>query len=574
MSMKRLLRAIVIILMAVLITGCGQNAGSDSGGATGSDPGNATASGTEDSAPKDIVILFTSDMHCGVDQGWTLAGIQQIRDTLQKDGTPVLLVDNGDAIQGAPIGMLSNGKAVADLMNEMGYDAVIPGNHEFDYGMDDFLSIAENAKCPYISCNFNKEGELVFDPYVIKEAGDKKVAFVGVTTPTTITSSTPLYFQDESGEFIYDFMQKDRTGQEVYDAIQKSVDAARAEGADYVILLGHLGMYSYTAPWDYASVVANTSGIDAVLDGHSHDVEQAAVKNKDGVSVPRGACGTKLENIGWCRISGTDDSISIGLYRWENDVSAMKLLGLDNDMSHAVSDAMADIDEKVSEVVGKTPFELTIYDPEQTNENGDPIRIVRVAETNMGDLITDAFRDQTGADIAIIGGGAVRAAIQPGEFTIGDILNVMPFSEDLCVAEVTGQQILDALEFGSHRLPNEFGSFLQVSGLTYEIDMSVPSSCTTDDDGLFSGVAGERRVRNVLVGGEPIDPDKKYTVVSIAYTMKEQGNGMSMFHEEDVVSSVMIDNEAVMNYIEGTLGGVVGEEYSDPYGQGRIVAVE
>jgi 2',3'-cyclic-nucleotide 2'-phosphodiesterase (5'-nucleotidase family) len=172
------------------------------------------------------------------------------------------------------------------------------------------------------------------------------------------------------------------------------------------------------------------------------------------------------------------------------------------------------------------------------------------------------------------GGGTIRADIPKGEFTKGDVMSVMPFNEDLCVAEVTGQQILDALEWGVHKMPNDFGGFMQVSGMSYEIDMSVPDSCTADANGLFSGVEGERRVKNVMIGDKPVDPAGTYTLASDSYHLKEQGDGLTMFSEEDVVRTVMIDNEAVMKYIEETLGGVVGEEYADPYGQGRIVATE
>ena len=560
-----ILLALIMSFCMICLAGCSQNSSSTD---------DADAAAEETAATGDIVVLFTSDVHCGVDQGWGYAGLQQIRDTLEAKGDQVLLVDNGDAIQGEPIGTLSDGKAVAELMSKAGYDAAIPGNHEFDYGMDNFLEIAGNSTFPYICCNLIKDGETVLEPYMIFDKGGKKVAFIGVTTPTTITSSTPKYFQDENGNFIYDFLQADKTGQAVYDAIQKSADDARAEGADYVILLGHLGMIAADKPWDYASVAANTSGIDAILDGHSHDYEQVMVKNKDGVEIPRSACGTKMKSIGWLRISSGDGSVTTGLYDWNNDISAAELLGLDNEMSKAVAASMKDVDKQLAEVIGKTTVDLTIYDPEAETDDGQPVRLVRRAETNLADLVADSFRDQTGADVAIVGGGTVRADIKAGEVTRGDVLSVMPFTEDLCVAEVTGQQILDALEWGVHKMPDEFGGFMQVSGMSYEIDMSIPSACTEDENGLFAEVDGERRVKNVKIGDEPIDPAGKYRLASDKYHLAEQGDGFTMFGEDDIVSSVMVDNEATMKYIEESLKGVVGEEYADPYGTGRITAVE
>lgn len=570
--MKNKFKQITAILLALIMSfcmlclaGCSQNS-------SGTDDTDTAAE--ETAASGDIVVLFTSDVHCGVDQGWGYAGLEQIRNTLEAKGDQVLMVDNGDAIQGEAIGTLSSGKAVAELMDKAGYDVAIPGNHEFDYGMENFLEIAGNSTFPYICCNLMKDGATVLEPYMVFDKGGKKIAFIGVTTPRTITSSTPKYFQDENGNFIYDFLQADKTGQAVYDAIQKSADNARAEGADYVILLGHLGMYAADAPWDYASVAENTSGIDAILDGHSHDSDQVKVKNKDGAEIPRSACGTKMKSIGWLRISGEDGSITTGLYNWNNDVSATELLGLDNDMSKAVAASMEDVEKKLAKVIGKTTVDLTIFDPKTVTDEGQPVRLVRRAETNLADLVTDAYRAQTGADVAIAGGGTIRADIPAGDITKGDVLSAMPFTEDLCVCEVTGQQILDALEWGVHKMPDEFGGFMQVSGMSYEIDMSVPSSCTADENGLFAGVDGERRVKNVMVGDKPIDPAGTYTLASDLYHITEQGDGFTMFSEENVVRTVMVDNESVMKYIEETLNGVVGEEYADPYGHGRITAVE
>ncbi len=521
----------------------------------------------------DAVILFTSDVHCGVDQGFGYAGLAGIRDYLVSSGDAVILVDNGDNIQGEPIGTMTKGADLVDLMGQMGYSLAIPGNHEFDYGMDQFLKLAGSAKFEYISCNFNHEGELVFKPYEIKDLGGAKIAFVGVTTPKTLTTSTPRYFQNEDGEFVYGFFQDD-SGEALYGAVQKAVDDARAEGADYVVVMAHLGNEEDSRPWTYADLIEHTNGIDVLLDGHSHDTEQVSMKNKDGGTVLRSACGTKLSCIGWCRID-TDGKITTGLYTWDNDASVTEMLGLENKMSKAVDAAITALGKKLKEVVASSSVLLTVNDPEAVDDNGKPIRMVRRAETNLGDLCADAYRAQSGADIAFVNGGGVRANIAAGKITLNDILKVHPFGNAMCVVEVTGQQILDALEWGARKVPGENGGFLQVSGLSYEIHSYIPDPCKVDENTMCAGIEGERRVKNVLVNGEPIDPKATYTLASHDYMLLNNGDGYTAFDGAKLLQDrVKLDNQVLIDYITEDLGGVIGEQYESLTGEGRIVIVE
>ena len=523
---------------------------------------------------KNLVVLYTSDVHCGIDQNWGYAGLYAMKEQYEKDNY-VLLVDDGDAIQGEPVGTLTRGEAVIDIMNAVGYDIAIPGNHEFDYGVDHFLNMAKKANFPYISCNFNKEGELVLPAYIIKEFDGVKFAFVGVTTPLTLRTSTPTYFKNDKGEFVYRFLE-DETGGKLYAAVQKAVDDARAEGANYVILMAHLGNGVEVSPWMYNEVIENTTGIDVVLDGHSHDTEQVTVKNKDGQDVLRSAVGTKLNMIGVLTFT-PDGKFSTNVLSCLAKPGVPALFGLNNEGSKAVSAATDELKARLETVVAKTAVDLAFNDPTAKDENGKPVRIIRKTETNLGDLVADAYRDQGGGtDIAFINAGGIRVPLPAGDLTLNDILIVHPFGNALSVIEVTGQQVLDALEWSVHSMPGEFGGFAQVSGITFEVDPTIPSPAIADEHTMFDHIDDtmERRVRNVLVGGEPLDPAKTYTLASTDYVLMNNGDGYTMFDGCKVLQqSVKLDNQVLIDYITQTLGGVVGEAYENPYGEGRIVTV-
>ena len=366
---------------------------------------------------------------------------------------------------------------------------------------------------------------------------------------------------------VYGFCQDD-TGAKFYAAIQSAVDAARAEGAQYVIICGHLGTEVSCEPYTSIDVIYNVSGIDAVLDGHAHEtMDENRVIGKDGKEVVRVACGTKLANVGALTIT-PDGKISSELFTWKNSVAPTEIFGLTGPVVDAVAEKVASLDEIRKTVVAYTENTLYINDPVTD------VRIIRNAETNLGDLCADAYRAMSGADVAFVNGGGVRAQIPAGNITLEQIYNVHPFGNILCMVEVSGQQILDALEWGARKTPGETGSFLHVSGLTYEIHTYVDSSAMADENGLFASVDGEYRVKNVLVGGEPLDLNKTYTLASHNYMLKNSGDGFNMFEGAKLlIDETLIDNQVLITYITTTLGGVVGEEYANPYGQGRIVAV-
>lgn len=517
---------------------------------------NPTTEPTTPVKSNDIVILGTSDVHCGIDQNIGYAGLAAYKKALAETHNYVALVDAGDAIQGDTIGTLSKGEYIVDIMNEVGYDVVTPGNHEFDYGMEQFLNvIVPKMKATYVSANFMKDDKPVFDTYKLMTFGGKKVAFVGISTPETLVKSTPTYFQDKFGNYIYDFCN-DSTGDKLYKAVQTAVDAAKKAGADYVVAVAHLGDDEASAPWTSMDVIKNTKGIDVLMDGHAHSTVVKSVKNKDGKSIKMVATGTKLENIGKIVIAenGTITAEYVGA-----DVAKEK----DADITKFVDSIKAKYKELENKVVAKTDVDLIIADQ---NEN----RLIRSQETNLGDLCADAYKNVLGADIAFVNGGGIRTSIAKGNITYGQIIAVHPFGNMACVVEATGQQILDALEFGSRNVgKGENGGFLQVAGLTYNINTYLESTVEENDKGEFVKVAGKYRVFDVKVNGETLDLAKTYTLASHNYMLKNGGDGFVMFKNNKILQDeVMIDNQVLINYIQNNLKGVVDSSYAQA--QGRI----
>lgn len=518
---------------------------------------------------EDIVILYTNDVHCGVDDNLGYAALAGYKAQLEETHDYVTLVDIGDSIQGDVVGALSDGRWPIELMNQVGYDLAVPGNHEFDYGMERFLSLAEQAQFPYICCNFVSldGGKTVFEPYRLISYGQVQVAYVGIDTPEAIIKSTPTHFQNEAGDYIYSFCGGN-DGQELYERVQQTVDEAREAGADYVVALGHLGVDPDSSPWMSTDVIAHTTGIDAFLDGHSHStVPSREVQNRVGETVLLSQAGTKLSAIGQLTIAA------------DGTLATRLVTEYDGSESPAYQEAAAllqsiqkEYEDKLAQTVAESQVLLTVGDPDSD------VRLIRSQETNLGDLCADAYRLMLDADIGWVNGGGIRASIQPGSITYGGIIQVHPYGNMICLVEVSGQQILDALEHAYQNVGvGENGGFLHISGLRCVIDVSVPSSVATDDMGMFQRVDGPRRVSGVQVldaGGAyvPLDPNGRYSLACHDYMLYSQGDGFSMFGKDKVAvlrDRYMVDSDVLIRYITDTLGGVVTrEQYGLP--QGRI----
>ena len=414
-------------------------------------------------------------------------------------------------------------------------------------------------KCGYYSANLIdvKTRKLVLPPYKVLTLGNKKVAFIGVTTPQTLTSSTPKYFQDKNGKFIYSFLE-DESGLKLYKALQETVDRVRKEGADYVILVGHLGTNGALPKWSSGAIAAHTYNIDAVIDGHSHEQYEPPhkVTNSIGKEVLVTQTGTKLQALGQLVIQ-EDGRLSSTLIK--------TLPAADPKVTALVARENKRFDAILNQPVGEAMVTLTSDDPATGK------RRVRNGETNLGDLVADAYRFVLNTDLSIVNGGSIRKTIKPGVFSYNDLLEAFPFINMCTVVEATGQQIIDALEVGVVNYPEESGGFLHVSGMTYAIDSSVPSGVVKDVKGGFVEVKGPRRVKDVMINGQPVDLKKTYKVGGTSYILKDGGSGMAMFKGCNMtLDAVMTDVDAIMEYVQNHLNAKIKEGYEDPYGTGRI----
>ena len=485
-----------------------------------------------------------------------------MKEELKNSYDHVGVVSVGDFVQGGTLGTISSGEYIVNLMNLVGYDAITLGNHEFDYKLTRLMELTSMMKTKPISANFRKiaDNSNVFDPYSIVSYGETDIAYIGVTTPSTLSSSSPIQFKDADGNYIYSF-----NPETIYDIVQENIDAAKKAGADYIIALTHVGIEDAEDYSTAIEIAENTNGIDVILDGHSHSVvESMKITDKGGNEVILSSTGTKFEHIG--KLTIEEGKFETSLIKTEEYEKT----------SEAVDTYLTQINEEYKKLgkrkIGVSDVELITHDA-----NGD--RLVRRAETNLGNLCSDAFRIVTGADIGYINGGGLRAPIAAGDITFNDILSIYPFNNQVVVCEMTGQAIKDMLEFATKYYPLEGGSFPHISGIICSIDTSIPASAQQDINETFTGVTGEYRIYDIKVLNsetgvyEPIDLNKTYTFASHNYLILEQGSGMSMFKDVKVITNDgMLDVELLEKYIVEHLGGHITEQYKDV--DNRIIPTE
>ena len=545
-----------------------------------------------------VTILYTNDVHTYIDNKspkLTYAAIAAMKQGYVDEGKPVLLVDAGDHIQGTAYGSMDDGATIIELMNEAGYDIATLGNHEFDYGMARAKAIIKEADFPYVSCNWVdlRTGLRVLPAVKLFPAGGKWIAFVGITTPESFTKSTPAYFMNaKQTKYIYDILGGD-DGRKLYDAVQKAIDKAKTLGADIIIGLGHLGVDPSSSPWTSEDVIANTTGFDAFIDGHSHTVmENKRVYDAAGKPVTLTQTGSYLANVGKMTIA-EDGAITTELISTA-DVS-------DAAVAATAEAWINDVDTMLGEQIATTDIKFYINDPAAGK------RRIRMGETNLGDFVADGIYtyfnevEQLDCDIAMMNGGGIRTDVDAGKWTFKTCKQVSPFGNVACLMSVTGKQIQDALEFGARFVGpegKENGGFLHVAGATYEIHTDIPNTVLTDDKNVWMGSAtGTPRVQNVRIYNkktgtyEPLDLNRTYALAGMNYTLRNLGDGFAMFDGAELIKDYVsedylvmstyamifdaVNDVPVLSSANSPLASYPGYllNYENPYGAGRIQVV-
>ena len=495
----------------------------------------------------DIVILYENDVH-GAIEGYPL--LAAMRDEMRAITPYVAVVSCGDFLSGTPLGSVSRGRYLVRMMNAVGYDFVTLGNHEFDFGIDVLMQRMKELSAGVLCGNFaHVDGTAYYLCHAMREYGGVKVAFVGVTTPTAPTSSTPAFFQDSTGRWMYTFFPIG-----LDSVIQRCVDEVREQGADYVMLLSHIG------ETDLPGLVASTTGIDVVLDGHSHSViPHKRIPNRDGREVLWTSTGSKFKNIGRLVIKPHG-----GTYSELMPTSAMP------PAVNAVADTLSVVLHAYDSVACRRVGYSLVHLWRKGHEGNR-------YDAPLGNFFCDAFLALTHADVALMNAGGIRDDVRAGELLFGDLYSSAPFDNKLCLVEMSGQVLLDALEMGCRNFPLTGGGFLCVSGIVFEIETLQPSTVVCDENGVFVRIEGARRVKNVMVVNpttkklSPLDPARLYRVAGCDYTLLKQGDGHRFSGIKVINPAVSSYVEAVERYLRDYLKGVIDQStYAHPLG--RIIA--
>jgi 5'-nucleotidase len=503
------------------------------------------------------VIIHSNDVH-GALAGY--AYIPTLRAFYEAAGADVIVVDAGDFTQGNPYVSLSKGHSAIDLMNAAGYDVVTLGNHEFDFGYAQLMENLKDASFKTVCANVFLKGttDLILEPStIIETASGLKVGFFGLETPETATKVNPALITE------IDFS----TFENLYTAAQTAVDGL--SDADVVIGLWHLGIDSESAANGYRStdVLQHVSGVDFVIDGHSHTTMTVGENGE-----PIQSTGTQFANVGVIVIDNETKKIV------DNYLHPVSYLNQDETVAALASEIIAGVDETYGAPFATSEIVL----------NGDRDPGNRTEETNLGDLITDAMvwcvAHEGGIEqfepshiVGITNGGGIRATLQSGEISMKDINTVLPFGNTVAVVYVTGTELLEVLEASTFCTPKAIGGYPQTSGIQWTIDTTAEYDqgdvylTISGGESSYYAPASIKRVTIESINGEAFDPEATYAVVTNNFCAVG-GDTYNVFKNAYVAGATFDTgipmDEAVMEYITEVLNGTITEEaYGAPQGR-------
>ncbi|WP_179298676.1 5'-nucleotidase C-terminal domain-containing protein [Evansella halocellulosilytica] len=429
-----------------------------------------------------------------------MAKISTIVNEIRDQNEQTFLFDAGDTFHGTNYVNFSEGAAAVEVMNAMEYDGMVLGNHDFNFGQERLTQLFDMAEFPVMSGNvrYEENDEFLTDPYVIFEVDGKEIAVLTMTAEDTTVKTAPANI--EGLHFEYET-----------EAIQTLVDEVK-DDVDHIFLLSHAG---YTVDKQMVDAV---DGIDFIMGGHSHSTIEYPELYEDTYITQAWEHG-KAVSVNHVLFH---DGEFVGI----NGYLARDHENLEED--RAIKTILDDIEEEVGEAMSEVVANIDV-DLDGSREN------VRTQETNLGNLITDAMKDLTDADIAFTNGGGIRANIAAGDVTVGDVFEAFPFANYVIMIEVTGEDILQSAEHGVRLYPNENGGFLHVSGMSYTFDPSQPE--------------GERIVE-LLIDGEPVDPDATYHVATNDF-MASGGDGFSWLADGELLADTgQLLSEVLINYLQ------------------------
>ncbi len=426
-----------------------------------------------------LVILHSNDTHCYYDDGLGLSTLGALKDSMESEGNTVFTVDAGDFLQGAPFGTITQGKASVDVMNSVGYDVGVPGNHEFDFGFPVLLERAASLNYPLICANLiYPDGSSVFSECVLLEKSGMKVGFFGLLTPDSMSTVKA----GSMGEAIVT---------DPVEAASRMVPLLRGMGADKVIAIGHIGVEGVTVTSD--EICDRVRGIDLFIDGHSHTAMEGG--KAEGIDlIPT---DTVIASTG-------GHCTSFGIVRMDGGKTEASLYAGEPLRDEQVDEAVRKVREECSAVL-----ETSIATSE-TFLNGER-NDIRSKETSMGDLVADAMRWYGRSYVAAINSGTIRSSIQAGEITLNDVYAVLPFQDDLVRMEVEGRSLYELMEGSYAHLGTGSGGLLQISGMTVTYDPAAEVGS---------------RVVSIYVGGSEVVPDSIYSICATDYLAKG-GDGIA-----------------------------------------------